>query len=127
MQLGHLYIAETPARGRGVFSLRAFQVGEIIEVCPVIVLPAQDVPHLEKTHLYNYYFQWGDDEAQAAITLGYGSLYNHSYMPNAWYEMDFEAATITVICIAPIAAGDEITFNYNGDADDQTPIWFDVR
>jgi SET domain-containing protein len=43
--------------------------------------------------------------------------------------MDFDAQTIDIYCIRPIAAGEEILINYNGTPEDQTVVWFekDVR
>jgi hypothetical protein len=38
--------------------------------------------------------------------------------------MDFDAQTIDFYCIKPIAAGDEILINYNGEADNMEKVWF---
>lgn len=74
-------VKDSPGKGRGVFAQRNFKKGEVIETCPVIVLPAKEIDSLELTQLYNYYFAWGPDSKDGAIALGYGSLYNHSYNP----------------------------------------------
>ncbi len=75
--------------------------------------------------LDNYYFNWGDDGEWYAFALGYGSLYNHSYEPNAEYGMDFDSETIDFYCIKPITSGEEILINYNGDVDDKSTVWFE--
>ncbi|HNE48113.1 MAG TPA: SET domain-containing protein-lysine N-methyltransferase, partial [Saprospiraceae bacterium] len=62
---------------------------------------------------------------KCAIALGYGSLYNHSYNPNARYEVDFDEEVIRFYTLSTIKAGGEITVNYNGDWQDQNPVWFD--
>jgi SET domain-containing protein len=56
---------------------------------------------------------------------GYGSLYNHSYRPNARY-VDLAGRTKLFTAIRDIAAGEEITVNYNGEPGDETPVGFEV-
>ncbi len=121
----NIYIAQSPLGGRGVFAKRKIEDGELIEICPVIVVPPHDLAKIHSSHLHDYYFLWGDDEKSSAIALGYGSLYNHSYTPNAEYAMDFEGETLNIHAIRSIEPDEEITFNYNGDAADATPVWFD--
>lgn len=97
----------------------------MIEICPAIVLSEKDLPAIHSTKLHDYYFLWGEDQQQCAIALGYGSLFNHSYQPNARYLLDYEHLTIDFYCIKKIEAGEEITVNYNGEPDEKTPVWFD--
>ena len=59
-----------------------------------------------------------------ALALGYGSLYNHSYRPNARYE-DVGPRTKSFLAIRDIG-GEEITVNYNGKPRSRTAVWFDV-
>lgn len=120
-----LFITESPLGGRGVFTGEALEAGSLIEICPVIVLPEEDLPVIHGTRLHDYYFLWGDDQKQCAIALGNGSLYNHSYEPNARYLLDYEHDTIDFYCIENIEPGEEITVNYNGEPDVKTPVWFD--
>jgi SET domain-containing protein len=120
-----IYVARSDLHGTGVFAARDFSVGDVIEVCPVLVFPGEQLEHVRRTILEDYYFDWGTDGKAYALCLGYGSLYNHAYHPNAEYGMDFEHQTIDFYCIQPIEAGDEICINYNGDADDQTKVWFE--
>ena len=119
-------IKNSPGKGRGVFAQRNFKKGEVIESCPVIVLPAKELDTLELTQLYNYYFAWGPDSKDAAIALGYGSLYNHSYTPNARYYKDFDNSLLKYVCIRDIEDNEEITINYNCNPEDNTPVWFDL-
>jgi hypothetical protein len=119
-------VKDSPGKGRGVFAQRNFKKGEVVETCPVIVLPAEEIDSLELTQLYNYYFAWGPDSKDAAIVLGYGSLYNHSYNPNARYCKDFENNLLRYICIRDIQEDEEITINYNCDPEDKSPVWFDL-
>lgn len=121
-----LYIREVPGRGQGVFCTVDLQAGEEIEVCPVIICPPEDRQHIDKTHLYNYYFLWGEEQQHIAIALGYGSVYNHSYEPNARYETYFEDALIRFVAIKDIPADTEITVNYNHDTGSRDKVWFEV-
>lgn len=120
-----LYIKDTDKKGRGVFCTEDIPADTMIEICPVIVCPPLDRKLIDESYLYNYYFLWEDDHASTAIALGYGSLYNHSYQPNARYETYYEEQVIKFIAIKDIPAHTEITVNYNYDSDDQTPVWFD--
>lgn len=97
----------------------------MIEVCPIILFPKSQLADIRKTVLDDYYFDWGEEGEWYALCLGNGSLYNHSYEPNAEYGMDFEAQTIDFYCLKDIPAGDEIFINYNGDADNRSKVWFE--
>jgi SET domain-containing protein len=41
--------------------------------------------------------------------------------------MDFDAGTMTIKTVKPIKKGEELFINYNGNADDDSPVWFDVK
>lgn len=114
----------SPGRGRGVFATRRYQEGDVIEVCPVIVLPEGEARRIDGTRLYDYYFGWGPDGRQAAIALGYGSLYNHSVNPNAVYRKDPELEMISFIATKPILPGEEIFITYNPGPGSR--LWFDA-
>lgn len=122
-----LFVGPSPLNGRGVFSAEPIPRDSLLEVCPVIVLPEEDVHHIEETHLHDYYFLWGENEKQCAIVLGYGSLYNHSFSPNAEYRADYPAGALCFYALRDIPAGEEITVNYNGDPRDDSPVWFRVK
>ena len=126
--MADLIVKQSASRGRGVFAARWFQAGEVIEVCPVIALSSDDVAKLDDTPLYNYYFGWGAENKGAAIALGFGSLYNHSYAPNAAYRKSEADSTISIIAVKPIAPEDEILITYNfGDTENCGQLWFDVK
>lgn len=126
-RIPNLYITNSPLGGKGVFVAASIPKGSLIEVCPIIFLPEADIEHIEKTQLYNYYFQWKMNLKAGAIALGYGSLYNHSFKPNAYYEVDFKENELIVSAYTTIEPGDEILFNYNCDPEDQSPLWFQTR
>lgn len=112
-----------PAAGRGVFAKKNYQKGELIEECPVILLSKRSIPHIDKTELANYYFEWGMDYKKGAIALGLGSLYNHSFESNAEFNQDFKREVVRITAITSIPKNTEITVNYNGDHTDKSPLW----
>jgi uncharacterized protein len=110
--------------GRGVFATQPIRAGELIESCPVIALQDQnDRGRLRKTGLVNYYFLWGKDRNRSAICLGFGSLYNHSYGPNARYLKHIDEEQMDFYALTDIAEGEEITVNYNGLPGDTKTLW----
>ena len=118
-----LVVKNSPLSGKGVFASEDIAEGEIIESCNLIVLIEGDTLLIDNTALYDYYFAWKDKGC--AIALGFGSLYNHSYEPNAVYKKDFEKETLTFVSLKPIRKGEEITVNYNGDPRNKEKVWFD--
>lgn len=123
---GRICVGPTPGRGRGVFATAPIGKGEIIELAPVIVIPAEQWHHVEPTVLALYIFNFGPEGEHAAIALGYGSLYNHSYAPNAEYKKCWEERLIHFTALQNIAESDEITVNYNGSPGDRSEVWFNV-
>ncbi|HUX12248.1 MAG TPA: SET domain-containing protein [Spirochaetia bacterium] len=115
-------IRETLDHGRGVFASAPIRKGEIIERAPVLVLPDPQWVILDSTQLRDYHYAWGPDAA--AIVLGFGSIYNHSYTPNAVYVRRIEEKLMEYVAIRDIEMGEEITVNYNGSPEDHSPLWF---
>ena len=122
-----LYIGKTNEKGRGVFTKKNIEVNTVIEVSPVVVMSADEKILLDKTLLHDYIFEWGHDSKQCCMALGYIAVYNHSYKSNCEYEMDFENNEIKIKTVRKIEAGEELFINYNGDWDNQKPIWFEVE
>jgi SET domain-containing protein len=121
-----LEVRPSPGKGKGVYARQPFARGDVIETAPVLVVPAPEHVHLDKTTLYHYYFAWGPDPDAIALAMGYVSFVNHAYRPNARYVKDYGAEQITLVALRAIAAGEEVTVNYNGDPDDDAPLWFPV-
>ena len=113
-------VKQTKSKGRGVFARKAIEEGTIIEKVPMLVVPDDE---LVGTKLADYAFFWG--KKTVALAMGYGSIYNHSFEPNAEYQ-DTGRQTKTFIALRDIKKGEEITVNYNGDPDDKSPMDFDV-
>jgi SET domain-containing protein len=120
-----LYATSSPLGGRGVFTFEPISAGSLLEICPVILIPEEQVEAIHKTVLHDYYFLWGPEEKQAVIALGFGSLYNHSFQPNAEYEVDQDNLSLNFYALRDLQPGEEITVNYNGDPDDSSPVWFE--
>ncbi|MEL7022018.1 MAG: SET domain-containing protein [Bacteroidota bacterium] len=121
----NLIVVPSDIEGRGVITTQCISKGEIIEICPVIVLPEKDVKLIHQTKLHDYYFDWRN--GKCAICLGLGSIYNHARQPNADYRMDYVNRTIDFYCIQDIDAGEEITVSYIHDNLQEQQLWFDVH
>ncbi len=127
MRLQELFIHQSEGRGRGVFTSETIEAGSILEIAPVIVMTAEERILLDQTLLHDYIFEWGPDKTQCAMALGWIPVYNHSYSSNAEYYMDFEEEAMFIKAVREIAAGEEVTINYNGDWNNVQKVWFDVR
>jgi len=114
-------VVKASRRGRGVFATRTIQEGEIFEVSPVLLLPGT-ARALERVNLHNHVYGW--TKKYSALACGVGSFFNHSYRPDATYNFQTKARTISFTALREILVGEEIKINYNGKAADRTPLWF---
>ena len=121
-----IFVGDSSGKGRGIFAQRTICKGETIEAAPVVVIVQSEIEFLDQTRLQDYYFVWGENEEHAAVMLGLCSLCNHSYQPNATFNLRPEKLSIEFVSIREIKAGEEITINYNGDPDNLKPVWFDA-
>ena len=109
--------------GRGVFATEAIRKGQLIEDCPIIPLGRTEFDRVCHTKLESYVYEWkGPKQADdtdpgkytgACVCLGYGSLYNHSFDPNATWEHCVKSQSIKFYAAKSIKAGEEITHSYN--------------
>jgi uncharacterized protein len=120
----NIYVARTSGKGRGVFTNSDLKKNTLLEIAPVIVLSKQDRLLIDQTLLHDYIFEWGDKQNQCCMALGYVPLYNHSYRSNCEYEMNYKMQIITVKTVRAIKAGEELFINYNGDWNNNKPVWF---
>jgi SET domain-containing protein len=97
-----LEIGPSALHGLGVFATRAFAAGDIIERCPVVVVPAAERPLLDETNLYN-----------------------HSPLPCARYLKIFGADTVEFAAVRDIDSGHEITVDYTDRG--RNPLWFPLQ
>ena len=117
-------VRRSPKKGRGVFPRKPIRKGIVFERAPIVLIPVGEVfSNAPRTKLADYVFNWGRDTV--ALVLGYGSLYNHSYRPNASYYGE-GSQTQAFIAIRDIQAGEEITVNYNGSPKGRARVGFRV-
>lgn len=116
------YVADSPLGGRGVFAAEHLAAGEVVEVCPVIVVRAEEIDALETTSLRDHWYGWGDD-GDAAVAMGHGSFYNHAEDPTCTYEVHEVLDALVVTATRDVAAGEELTIDYTGGGVNR--LWFD--
>ncbi|HBS51931.1 MAG TPA: hypothetical protein DEA62_02955 [Coxiellaceae bacterium] len=114
----NIEIRLSPIQGYGVFATKDFSPKEVIEECPVIIFQRLDLDYRES--ISNRLFFW--DDANSAIALGCGSIYNHAEegKDNAAFSIDRNNQQVVFIATKHIAAGTEILINYGDD-------WFASR
>jgi SET domain-containing protein len=120
--------------GRGVFAVRDISAGTVFERVPVLLIPRNQVFAAEpgapapSPTISWYVFDWEGMTKRdyVALALGYGSIYNHSYEPNARYRRE-PPDMLEFVALRDIGAGEEILINYHGEADDRRPVDFEVR
>jgi len=117
-------------KGKGAFAKKDIKKNTIIDVANVILIPNKDYKKIRKTVLYDYCYIWKDPkhktEFDNAITLSISQFINHSFEPNIRYLYDYEINAIEFSAIREIKEGEELTVNYNGLANDKSPVWFNV-
>ena len=117
-----IYADKSPIHGWGVFAKEDIMEGEVFEECPILTLPIEkgEVTPL----LIDYRFNWpqGNDWQEQVLALGYGSLYNHSNDPNAFWVSDIENRIFKFVSNREIKQGEEI-FVWYGDVS----YWNDGR
>ncbi|KAF2461420.1 hypothetical protein BDY21DRAFT_332042 [Lineolata rhizophorae] len=118
-------ISNTP-KGRGVFAARDIPGSTVLDVCPVLVLSAEEnEDHIKKTSLYHYTYNWPlpvtdcnnrntiTIETRQAVIFGLGSLFNHSSRhQNVGWQRDLDQLLITYRTLRDIKAGEELCISY---------------
>ncbi len=113
--------------GRGVFARNEIKKGETIERCPVIEIPKHDTDYINQTQLVTYIYYLGKTKARLTLVLGFGSIYNHAYSPNAMYKEKLKEKIVDFIAIKEINKDEEITVKYTqGHIKNKNPLWFEV-
>jgi len=98
------------------------EADNLIEICPLIIIPKDQVSKVHDTIIHDYYFLYDEEAEDACIPLGYGCLYNHSRTPNARIAFDYDAKCIHVISTSLIKSGEEVTIDYTAGED--RALWF---
>ena len=111
---GKVYIGKSRIlnAGRGVYARCDIKKDEIIERCPVIEVPKDETSKLRESILVTYFFYFGRKKDRLGVALGFGSIYNHAYKPNATFKIKPREGVIDFVALNDIKKGTEITFNY---------------
>jgi SET domain-containing protein len=96
-------------RGRGVFALRPFDEGEVVEVCPTAVVDDDDVAGVARDYVFST-----RRPGKLLLVLGYGMLYNQSAEPNLFHR-SAGRLLIEFVALRDIAVGEELTHDYGPD------------
>ena len=123
----NIYISKSKIHnaGRGVFARRDIKKDEIIESCPIIEVPKNDRSNLSESILVTYFFYFGKNKKRVVLALGFGSIYNHSYKPNAIFRIKQKDMIIDFVALKDIKKDDEITVNYYNGNPKKSPLWFE--
>ena len=97
-------------KGRGVFALKDYKKGEVIEVCPCISDKKANFSDKVKDYLFGY------DKETGLLAFGYCSLYNHSDDYNALWKV-LSKEKLKIFATKDIKEGDEIFISYGN------PYW----
>lgn len=118
-----IYVDVSKIHGYGVFAKEKIREGEVFEECPLLDL---GIPYGHSTPvLIDYRFNWPQGEPiweKQVITWGYGSLYNHSETPNAYWRSNKINNTFEFVATKDINPNEEILVYY-GDEN----YWADGR
>ena len=106
-----IYVGESKISGRGVFAKKDIQSGEILEECHFIELSESDFNKIY-TVLKDYVFTFPFGNKNNCVVFGLGSIYNHSLLPNAYWECDENKKLFRYITSKSIKKNDEIFINY---------------
>lgn len=121
-----LTVKQTADKGRGVFATCKIPQGSFIERAPLLIFPPDQWPLIAPTTLYDYVFEWGPKSEQAALALGFGSLYNHSIEPNVYYIRREAEEALDYFALKDIEEGQQLLINYNGEPSCQDLVWFQM-
>jgi hypothetical protein len=100
-------VKKSGVAGRGVYALRDFTKGEIIETAPSLIDDCKNFQGVLKD-----YISGTRVKDQCAINMGYFNYYNHSDKNNAKYNTDYDTQSISVMALKDIKKGEEIFVNY---------------
>ena len=120
-----IFVAKTEHKGWGVFTKSNIAADTVVEISPVVVMTQDERKLIDQTILYNYIFEW--DNEQCCMAMGLIPIYNHAYSSNCEYFQDYDEGTIFIKTVRDIKAGEELCINYNGDWDNNKEVWFEVK
>ena len=103
-----IYIAESLVGGRCVFAKADIKKDEVVEIAPYILIGKHDASG-ELLH-----YEFGYSEGKNLFCLGYGSMYNHSKIPNIEYRYSTcdLPKCLDVVVIKDIKQDEELFIGY---------------
>lgn len=110
---------------RCIKAARDIKAGELIESCPVILIPNKEFDHFNETILSRYDYDWDDD--YGAFVLGYCVLTNHSFSANVEYKTNYDTKRMEYYAVKDIKKDEEVFINYNGEPDDTKPLEYEYH
>ncbi len=118
-------------KGKGLFAKKNIKKGTILDEAQLIYLTKEDYERVKPTLVESYTFEWEDPEDNGkyshVIPMSACEFINHSYNPNVEYYFDYRKKTISFRTVKAVKMGEELTTNYNGDINDKSPLWFEVK
>jgi SET domain-containing protein len=104
-------------KGRGLFAGEFIKKGDVIELCPTIVLTEKDAKYVwNESDILKYYFFI--DDRGTVIMFGKISMCNHSLENNC--EVDNENLYLyKLVAIKDINIDEELTINYHFDNEEE--------
>lgn len=116
-----LYVNGTDAKGRGCFTDRAIECGELI-VAEVLTIKKPDKPEAECFgEPWEHCLPWS--ATHWCLAMSELSFCNHSYNPNTMWGVDREKKQFILRAMRRIEADTEITIDYCFTSEP----WFEVR
>src|SRR3978361_910728 len=116
-----LAIRDFGARGRGIVALEDIEPGRLVERSPVLIIPSEQRPDVDRTIIFTYVFMWEHRTVEedlykhtgrSAIALGYTSLLSHSYEPNCIFVRHIDRLLIALFANRLIRAGRKPNSDY---------------
>ena len=114
-----------------MFARRDVAPGDVLERVPVLLIPRAQVfgpaeIAQRSARISWYVFSWINTKRDyVALSLGYGSIYNHSDAPNAKYVM-YSPDVMEFVALRAIVAGEEVTIDYHGDEKTNADLGFEI-
>ncbi|MDX2128791.1 MAG: SET domain-containing protein-lysine N-methyltransferase [Chloroherpetonaceae bacterium] len=108
----YIEVKESPIHGKGIFSLRTFNTGEMVMIISGEMINADECMRRENEEDNVYIFYNGDDCFIDTANSGKIRFINHSCKPNC-KVLDRSESTLILEAQREIAIGEEITINYD--------------
>ena len=110
-----LYLADSSIHGHGIFADKDYFKGDTIEMCPYLIVNEDSIK--EDCILHNYiFYSPSEDDTDFLIPLGYAMIYNHSFKPNAEWEIsETDNRFVRFFAVKDIKKDEEIVHDYGYD------------